>query len=38
VLAWKLGPNGWAKVPTKTGVDTHERVLELAQARVLGGD
>jgi polyphosphate kinase len=35
VLAWKLGPKGWAKVPTKTGVDTHERLQGLAEARVL---
>jgi polyphosphate kinase len=38
VLAWKLGPKGWAKVPTKTGVDTHERLQELAEARVLRGE
>ena len=38
VLAWKLGPKGWAKVPTKTGVDTHARLQELAEARVLRGE
>jgi hypothetical protein len=36
VLAWELGPGGWAKVPTKSGVRTHERLQELAEARAAG--
>jgi polyphosphate kinase len=36
VLAWELGPAGWAKVPTKTGISTHARLQELAEARALG--
>ena len=37
VLAWELGPDGWRKVRTKTGVNAHERLQELADARALGG-
>jgi polyphosphate kinase len=37
VLAWELGPHGWAKVPTKIGINAHERLQELAEARVTGG-
>ena len=33
VLAWELGPDGWTKVPTKAGVNTHERLQALAEAR-----
>jgi polyphosphate kinase len=36
VLAWELGPDGWAKVPTTAGVRTHERLRELAEARAAG--
>jgi polyphosphate kinase len=38
VLAWELGPEGWTKVPTVVGIDTHERLRELATARALRGD
>ena len=38
VLAWELGADGWTKVPTVAGVDTHERLKELAVARALRGD
>jgi polyphosphate kinase len=38
VLAWELGPEGWTKVPTAAGIDTHERLKELAAARALRGD
>ena len=37
VLAWELLPDGWRKVRTKTGVNAHERLQELADARALGG-
>ena len=37
VLAWELRPDGWRKVRTKTGVNAHERLQELAEARALGG-
>jgi polyphosphate kinase len=37
VLAWELTPDGWRKVKTKVGVDTHQRLQELAEARALGG-
>lgn len=34
VLAWELGPEGtWHKVPTVVGVNTHERLQELAVDR-----
>ena len=34
VLAWELGPEGtWHKVPTVVGVNTHERLQELAVER-----
>ena len=36
VLAWELTPDGWRKVKTKVGVDTHQRLQELAEERVLG--
>ena len=36
VLAWELGPDGWRKVRTKTGLNAHERLQELADARALG--
>jgi polyphosphate kinase len=38
VLAWELGPDGWQKVPTKAGVNAHERLQALAEARARGGD
>jgi polyphosphate kinase len=38
VLAWELGPEDWSKVPTVVGVETHERLRELAVARALRGD
>jgi len=37
VLAWELGPDGWSKVPTTTGINTHDRLQELAEARALRG-
>jgi polyphosphate kinase len=37
-LAWELGAQGWTKVPTKRGINTHERLQELATARALRGD
>jgi polyphosphate kinase len=33
VLAWELGADGWRKVPTKIGVNAHERLQALAEAR-----
>jgi hypothetical protein len=33
VLAWKLGAEGWQKVPTKVGVNAHEHLQALAEAR-----
>ena len=33
VLAWELGPEGWSKVPTKVGVNAHEHLQALAEAR-----
>ena len=33
VLAWELGPDGWTKVPTTIGVDSQQRLRELAEAR-----
>jgi polyphosphate kinase len=32
-LAWKLGPDGWAKVPTEVGISAQGRLRELAEAR-----
>jgi polyphosphate kinase len=37
VLAWELRPDGWHKVRTKAGINTHERLEELAEERALGG-
>jgi polyphosphate kinase len=37
VLAWELRPDGWRKVRTKAGVNSHERLRELAKARAFGG-
>jgi polyphosphate kinase len=37
VLAWELGPDGWTKVSTKAGINTHDRLQELAEARALRG-
>jgi polyphosphate kinase len=36
VLAWELNPEGWRKVKTKVGIDTHQRLQELAEKRALG--
>ena len=37
VLAWKAEPDAsWTKVPTEIGVDTHQRLLDLAAARARG--
>jgi polyphosphate kinase len=33
VLAWELGPDGWAKVPTEAGISAQARFRELAEAR-----
>ena len=33
MLAWELGPDGWHKVPTKVGVNVHERLQALAEER-----
>ncbi len=33
-LAWQLGPDGvWTRVPRQQGLETHQMLLELAQAR-----
>jgi polyphosphate kinase len=37
VLAWELRPDGWHKVRTEAGVNTHERLQVLAEERALGG-
>jgi polyphosphate kinase len=36
VLAWELAAKGWRKVPTKIGVNAHERLQALAEARARG--
>jgi polyphosphate kinase len=37
-LAWTLGRDGtWEKVPTVVGVDTHQRLGEIAEARSRDG-
>jgi polyphosphate kinase len=36
VLAWELSTEGWRKVKTKVGVDTHQRLQELAEERARG--
>jgi polyphosphate kinase len=33
VLAWELGPGGWEKVPTIAGLNTQDRLQQLAEAR-----
>ena len=33
VLAWELGPDGWHKLPTRVGVNAHERLQALAEER-----
>ncbi len=38
VLAWELSPDGWHKVPTKVGVNAHERLQTLADERARRGD
>ena len=35
VLAWELGPDGWRKVRTKVGVNTHAQLAALAETRAL---
>jgi polyphosphate kinase len=35
VLAWELGPTGWQKVPTATGLDSQLRFEELALERAV---
>ena len=37
VLAWELRPDGWRKVRTKAGLNSHERLQELARSRAFGG-
>jgi polyphosphate kinase len=37
VLAWELRPDGWRKVRTKAGVNAHERLRVLADARAFAG-
>jgi polyphosphate kinase len=37
LLAWELTPEGWVKVKTKAGINTQQRLLELAEKRALGG-
>jgi polyphosphate kinase len=37
VLAWELGPEGsWSKIPTERGVNTHQRLMEIAGERSRG--
>ncbi len=37
VLAWEGNPDGtWSKVPTTEGIDTHQRLLDLAAERARG--
>ena len=37
VLAWELGPEGtWSKIPTQRGVNTHQRLMEIAGERSRG--
>ena len=31
VLAWELGPDGWERVPTKRGLETHTYLQQLAE-------
>jgi polyphosphate kinase len=31
VLAWRLGPDGWSKVPTERGLETHTYLQRLAE-------
>ena len=33
VLAWELGPEGWSRVPTERGVETHTYLQRLAEER-----
>ena len=34
VLAWELGPDGWARVPTERGLETHTYLQQLAERSV----
>jgi len=34
-LAWELGSKGWFKVPTRTGVDANDALMELARSRTV---
>jgi len=37
VLAWESAPDGsWSKTPTEVGIDTHQRLLDLAAERSRG--
>jgi len=31
VLAWELGPDGWGRVPTTRGLETHTYLQQLAE-------
>ncbi|MGZ5300226.1 MAG: polyphosphate kinase 1 [Actinomycetota bacterium] len=31
VLAWRLGPDGWSRVPTERGLETHTYLQQLAE-------
>ena len=31
VLAWELGPDGWGRVPTTRGLETHTFLQQLAE-------
>jgi polyphosphate kinase len=37
VIAWELGPKGWARVQTTVGVDSQTRLEELAEERARAG-
>ena len=37
VLAWELRADGWRKVRPKAGINAHDRLEELAEARALAG-
>jgi hypothetical protein len=34
VLAWELGPDGWGRVPTTRGLETHTYLQQLAERSV----
>jgi polyphosphate kinase len=33
VLAWELGHDGWAKIPTKKGISAHLTLQKIAKGR-----